>query len=150
MIPTVISSSSTIRARLHPDVPSRFHSNPFLGGWPRVNECNRLVATVTFRKSRATIKISDSATQNVLFAAFRDGGRAIENTNTLKARQPWWLVLRWATGGIVCDWCSASQWVSGRNFLCSEPVLRWMGSDRGRMRRYCPSRSLCGKLKKRF
>jgi hypothetical protein len=46
---------------------------------------------------------------------------------TLKARQPWWLVLCWVTGGLVFAWRCAFEWFAGRYPPYSEALLRRMG-----------------------
>jgi hypothetical protein len=57
----------------------------------------------------------------------REGRRTIGNQDTAKARQPWWLVLCWAIGGLGFAWDCAFELFSGRYSFCSEPVLRKMG-----------------------
>ena len=53
--------------------------------------------------------------------------QAIDNPETLQAKQPWWLVLCWVIGGVGCDWYCAFQWFSGKFPFCSPPVLHRMG-----------------------
>ena len=48
-------------------------------------------------------------------------------TDSIQARQPWWLVVCWATGGVALDWYCAFEWFSGRYSLYSAHVLRTMG-----------------------
>jgi hypothetical protein len=57
----------------------------------------------------------------------REGLQTVENQDTVKARQPWWLVLCFATVGVGCDWYCAFRWSSGRYSLCSGIVLLRMG-----------------------
>lgn len=57
----------------------------------------------------------------------REGQKASENKDTVKGRQPWWLVLCFAISGLGCAWYSTFKWFSGRFSLCSGPVLHAMG-----------------------
>jgi hypothetical protein len=43
---------------------------------------------------------------------------------TVQERQPWWLVVCWAVGGVGLDWYCAFEWFSGSYSLCSAHVLR--------------------------
>ena len=53
--------------------------------------------------------------------------QVIENWDTVKERQPWWLVLFWALIGLGFDWHCAFLWFSGRYSIFSTPVLHRMG-----------------------
>ena len=53
--------------------------------------------------------------------------KVIENRDTVKERQPWWLVLCWALIGLGFDWHCAFLWFSGRHSIFSTPVLQRMG-----------------------
>ena len=57
----------------------------------------------------------------------RERRQAIESLDALKAKQPWWLVLCFATVGVGCDWYCAFKWFSGRYSLLSGIVLVRMG-----------------------
>jgi hypothetical protein len=50
----------------------------------------------------------------------------MENEDTLKARQPCWLVLCWTVIGLGLDWRCAFEWFSGRCPLYSQAVLQRM------------------------
>lgn len=45
------------------------------------------------------------------------------NLDTVQARQPWWLVVCWAAGGVILDWYCAFEWFSRKHSLGSTPVL---------------------------
>jgi hypothetical protein len=51
-----------------------------------------------------------------------------ENPNSVKARQPWWLVSCWAIGGLGFAWDCAFEWFSRRYSLFAEPVLDRTGA----------------------
>lgn len=57
----------------------------------------------------------------------REGQNAIENRDTVQARQPWWLVACWAVSGVGLDWYCAFEWFSGRYSLFSAHVLGAVG-----------------------
>lgn len=57
----------------------------------------------------------------------REGRKAIENQDTVQARQPWWLVVSWAVSGVGLDWYCAFEWFSGRYSLFSAHVLGAVG-----------------------
>jgi hypothetical protein len=52
--------------------------------------------------------------------------QAIEKQYTVKARQPWWLVLCFAIVGMGFDWHCAFEWFSEKYPFCSGPVIRRM------------------------